>query len=98
MAHDVMGMINGTAGADLTGTEIKGQTDLIPRPASFDRDVGDIVLERRPGGRSCCGRPRGRGFAKGGLDWWVVRPGGVVTRINYYKSSLGPHAYDSGAI
>lgn len=32
MAHDGMGMINGTAGADLTGTEIKGQTDLIPRP------------------------------------------------------------------
>lgn len=35
MAHDVMGMINGAAGVlsrDLTGTGIKRQTDLIPRP------------------------------------------------------------------
>lgn len=56
---------------------------------SFDRDTGDIVLERRRGGHSCVpepGRIGGGGeFAMGWKRW-----------INYYKSS--PRAHVMAAI
>lgn len=104
MAHDVMGMINGTAGVPsrkvcgFDRDRDKGTDGFNPPAASFDRNIGDIELERCRSGRSCCGCMRG-GACKCVLDRRVVRTGGVFNwtqRNNYHKSSLGPHVYDSG--
>lgn len=73
MAHDVMGMINGTAGVlsrKVCGFDRDGdkETDgFNPPAASFHRDVGDIVPERCRKGRSCRGCVRG-GAGKCVLD------------------------------
>lgn len=59
MAHDVMGMINSTAGVPsqkVCGFDSDGdkETDgFNPAAMSFHRHAGDIVLERCRGGRSC---------------------------------------------
>lgn len=74
---------------------------------SFDRNIGDIGLERRRGGHSCVPKLDCLG---GGevmsvcvfvcvVDWRGVGMGGScdwTQRINYYKSSLGPHVYGLG--
>lgn len=65
----------------LTGTERDGRTKS--PSMSFDRDVGDMGLERRRGGHSCVPEPYWLG---GGevvcvcvVDWWRVRMGGCRT-------------------
>lgn len=74
---------------------------------SFDRNVGDIGLEKRRGGHSCVPKPDWLGGGGGCACvcvWWMV--GGVrmgdscdwTQLINYYKSSLKPHVYGFGII